>query len=704
MAADSQRDFHLRCINCMALKGDKSKCPVCGYDESKFIPESLYLQPRTLLFGQYLCGLPLGKGGFGITYIGWDAALERKVAIKEFFPSALATRLQGQSTVMANSTEEREFLQIGLRMFLDEARRVAQFHEVEGIVTVHNFFEANNTAYMVMEYLAGSDLHAYLQKHGGRLSVEETLRLMRPVLEALKRIHAAKVYHRDISTQNIIITERNQLKLIDFGAAKYTVRERSDTVRVVKPGYSPLEQYSSRGSIGPWTDIYAVGATLYLLMSGELPPESPDRLYQDDLIPLAERAELSVPEHISQAVLHCLAVKADDRYQSVEALEAALWPREAAQPTRPLAAAPPPPTVPLTPATGGAPNKSKLAIGLAAGVGGLVALGLAAFLFMHGPTPPAPTPKPPSPPAPVAVKPAPKPTPPGPPPVATAPTPKPTPPPQRASAPKPKPKPTPPPSSLSSAENQRAQRLLTALGLYSGPAHGRWDRASQDAAKRFQRSKGLSPTGRLDQGLLQRLAEEQRFLLSRALDRGDSHLAAKQLDAAEGEYKKARQLDPQSHRAQQGLWKVAVLRKAPLDHGYLSLNCYPKASVYFNGRLLGSTPLSGVKLPVGSQVLEVRAYGATQKVTVSIQKNQTTRTQATLTGGALSVNSSPAAEIFLDGIPLGYTPLTRSNLYLGPHVLSARLSGYRSQETNVVLRRGRTVNIRFQLVRTRGED
>jgi serine/threonine protein kinase/tetratricopeptide (TPR) repeat protein len=797
MGAMPENDFLNRCINCMADKGEHAKCPECGYDEGRFVQEALYLRPRTILNTKYLCGLPLGKGGFGITYIGWDIALERKLAIKEFFPSALATRHQNQSTVLANSSEEQEYLEIGLRMFLDEARRVAQFHHVDGIVTVHDFYEENSTAYMVMEYLSGSDLHAFLRKQGGRLALDQTLDLIHPVLQALKHIHAGKVYHRDISAQNIIVTDQGQPKLIDFGAAKYTVRERSDTVRVVKAGYSPLEQYSSRGKIGPWTDIYALGATLYLLLSGDLPPESPDRYYKDDLVPLSEYDGLDVPEHINQAVLHCLSVKFDDRYQKVDELEAALFAggHPVASQTDTVALQPPPPVPPeppteIAPPSSGPPKqepsrgKTKKAVLLAAVLGAL-ALGLVAFLLV-GKDKGSPKPSAPAPAAAVAV--------------GAKVSPKPQDAKQRTAKLN---------IALAKAdEHLKANRLAEAERDYKKALEV--DPKSQKARQGIQavaearqsvqqdkRYKTLLQKGRqsLAQGKLatardsfqqalrirpkakeaqqgletarKRIAADQQAKkYAELLRQGEENLAQGKLEQAQAYFQQALQIKPQATQARQGLKtaqeRIAKAQKekqyqelmrqgrsslakgkleqakdsfqqalnikpqseesrqalesvknkiaakpssAPpvVEHGKLLVGCQPVAKVFMDGQLLGTTPLGADQIPVGKHSIKVKGFGAVRSVEVYIEKGQKKEIRLLLKGGTLSVNSAPWAEILLDGQKVGYTPLRREGLVLGPHVVTAQRDGFQTQRKHISFQLGKPVSISFQLRRKLGD-
>jgi serine/threonine protein kinase len=310
------------CIHCLCHKGKASLCPQCGYDERQYQEHPLYLKPRTVLKNQYVLGIPLGQGGFGITYLGLDKWLQKKVAIKEYLPAALVTRDVRTAMAIPLKNQQDTFNQ-GLQLFITEARNLAKFDH-SNIVRVLNFFEENQTAYMVMEYLEGRSLTDLLNQVGGRLSVASTLAIVLPLLNALAEIHAHHIYHRDISPQNIRLLNTGIPILLDFGAARYIVGEQSRSLDLVlKHGYSPLEQYSGKGKIGAWTDIYAVGAVLYLMLTGILPPAATDRFGEDNLTPPIAM-NLEIPLAISNAVMRALAIKSEERFQTVAEFQAAL--------------------------------------------------------------------------------------------------------------------------------------------------------------------------------------------------------------------------------------------------------------------------------------------------------------------------------------------------------------------------------------------
>lgn len=318
------------CINCMEEKGENPVCKHCGYDERKFEQHPSYLKPRTFLNNaRYILGKNLGGGGFGTTYIGFDTVLSQKVVIKEYFPSVLVTRDIDRATVIPLNVEKSEFFREGVKLFTEEARMVAKFSQNAHIVNVYDCFEGHGTGYIVMDFLEGDDLAAFLKKKGGKIPLGDAQQIVFPLLDALKEVHSKKLYHRDISPQNIIFTPDTGPVLIDFGAARYVVDEQSRSLDiVVKPGYSPLEQYSSAGKIGAWTDVYACGATLYQMITGEIPPPALDRLGKDDLQP-PSRILPELPQNISKkklddAILHALAVRIEDRFQTVDEFKAAL--------------------------------------------------------------------------------------------------------------------------------------------------------------------------------------------------------------------------------------------------------------------------------------------------------------------------------------------------------------------------------------------
>lgn len=312
------------CFSCMSDYQDTEHCPFCGYS-NKNLPESeLHLQPGTALDNKYLIGRSLGQGGFGITYLAWDQKLNLKLAIKEYLPTELAYRTSGRQEISVYKEDLLQYFQYGLEKYLEEARLLARFAGHPNIVWIRDYFEANRTAYIVMEYVEGVTIKDYLKLRQAPLKYKQALDIFLPVMEALREVHAAGILHRDISPDNMLLDKRNRVVLIDFGAARQAVGEKSGSLSVImKPGFSPIEQYHRKGKQGPWTDIYALAATFYLAITGKVPPESLDRLNNDPLIKPSYLAD-DIPEHLENMLMKALAVKAEDRYQSVEEFQKAL--------------------------------------------------------------------------------------------------------------------------------------------------------------------------------------------------------------------------------------------------------------------------------------------------------------------------------------------------------------------------------------------
>lgn len=316
-------DYDKLCMGCMRQKDDSGICPYCGYNTGE-AHDPRCLPPGTILNGQYLVGKVLGQGGFGITYIALDLNLETKVAIKEYMPDGLVTRTLGENTVAAYSSSKLEHFEYGMGKFLDEAKMMAKFTDVKSIVSVKNFFKENGTAYFVMDFIEGTNLAQYLQSKGGKIPLYEALDLMTEVIDALAVVHRNGMLHRDISPDNIYLTKDGTIKLLDFGAARYAVGEQSKSLSIIlKPGYAPEEQYRSKGVQGAWTDIYATAATLYRMITGQLPPESMDRLNEDELVP-PSKLGVTIAPGVENAILKALAVRAENRFQTMEDFKAML--------------------------------------------------------------------------------------------------------------------------------------------------------------------------------------------------------------------------------------------------------------------------------------------------------------------------------------------------------------------------------------------
>ena len=312
------------CPDCMAeLNNNGRFCPKCGFDRAAYTTEPHHLIPGTVLRGRYRIGRVLGEGGFGITYVGWDTVLNLKVAIKEFYMTGYVSRMNTCSaSVRVSGSTHGEAFQKNRERFLDEARVLARFAEEEGIVGIRDHFEENNTAYIVMSFLSGVTLKEYL-KQKGKLNWESTCRILMPVLRSLSEVHKQGIIHRDISPDNIMLTDRGQVKLLDFGAAREFASSDVRSLSIIlKPGYAPEEQYRSKGQQGPWTDVYALCATIYRCLTGITPEESMERTFRDTLRPPHELCDC--PPSVSAVLMKGLAVYAQDRYPSVTALLAAL--------------------------------------------------------------------------------------------------------------------------------------------------------------------------------------------------------------------------------------------------------------------------------------------------------------------------------------------------------------------------------------------
>ena len=276
------------------------------------------LRKGTRLIGRYTIERVLGQGGFGITYLGIDELHEKKVAIKEFFPQGIVTRnIEYEDAVTVTFVGEKDNYNKGKEKFLKEARIMARFSKDEGIVKAQDFFEINNTAYIVMEYLEGITLKQYLRENE-RIEPEELLELFVPLIESLDEIHSQGLIHRDISPDNIMVLLGGKIKLMDFGAARdYTDFGEKSLSLILKPGYAPPEQYQTHGVQGPWTDIYALCATMYKCLTGENPPDAIERVMDDNLKEISEFG-IPVSKQMEETIIKGMSISARNRYQNIE--------------------------------------------------------------------------------------------------------------------------------------------------------------------------------------------------------------------------------------------------------------------------------------------------------------------------------------------------------------------------------------------------
>ena len=317
-----------RCDSCFReYEGDL--CPHCGGAQNG--PHQLPV--GTVLRDRYKLGRVLGQGGFGITYLGWDTLLQRPLAVKEFYPSGTVFRRTQISTeVQCDNQDMVPHYEYSKERFLREAQALVRFRDIPEIVDIQDFIRENNTAYIIMEYVRGVDLAKYIQLKGGRLSPDETFRILRPIMEALAKVHRGGIVHRDISPDNIILDPMGGAKLLDFGAVRAVEDPDVDkglnksTEAILKQGFAPIEQYNTRGSLGPWTDEYALCATVWYCLTGEIPTEVSLRM-AEGIDPDWSSIE-GLPEHQQKALEKGFRCRAKDRYKTVDELLADLFPEE----------------------------------------------------------------------------------------------------------------------------------------------------------------------------------------------------------------------------------------------------------------------------------------------------------------------------------------------------------------------------------------
>lgn len=315
-------DYNKLCLKCMHETVSDGMCSFC-HSSTDFDQDPAFALPlNAILHGRYLVGAVLGHGGFGITYIAYDLKENRRVAIKEYMPDGLSTRIPG-TTEMTVHTNKDDY-EYGLNKFLEEARIIYKYQHNPSIISVHALFEENRTAYYVMEYLEGCDLRTYISLKGGRLPWQEGIRLLLPVCDALRELHKQNIIHRDVSPDNIYICKNGNVKLLDFGAARMALGNKSQSLSIIlKRGYAPEEQYRSHGNQGPHTDVYALAGTLYHTITGRTPPEAPQRVFRDELVPPSMYCPDLLP-YVNMAILKALSVKAEDRFPDMASFKAAL--------------------------------------------------------------------------------------------------------------------------------------------------------------------------------------------------------------------------------------------------------------------------------------------------------------------------------------------------------------------------------------------
>ena len=303
------------CDFCFSPLDENGVCDKCNSDSQNDYGEVGLLLPGTNLLGKYIIGKALGRGGFGATYVAYSADLKKAVAVKEYFPINISYRTKGEEELKVISKEKLELFEQGANRFFEEAKTIAMFNSNPNIVSVYEFFHANGTVYYSMEYLKGTDLKKYIARKGGRLGEAETVEITLQLCNALNEIHNARVLHRDITPDNIFICDDGCVKLIDFGASKQVLSDlQAGFSAVLKQGFAPIEQYTKNGVQGVGTDIYALGATIYYMLTGTVPPDAVDR----EKNPEIQLNFNSVNSQFFVALISgCMRPNLEERYQSV---------------------------------------------------------------------------------------------------------------------------------------------------------------------------------------------------------------------------------------------------------------------------------------------------------------------------------------------------------------------------------------------------
>lgn len=306
------------CMGCMNQVADHEiVCPHCGFNETTLRQESYYLDPGTIVGGKYIVGRVMSYGGHTVSYLGYDAEKNQKVIIKEYLPSDFSTRSDGEKEVTIYSGDaETQFMQ-GLTNYLNESSRIQQLGHVDGIADIYDCLAENETGYVISEYVEGQSLKAIMDS-GKKYSVSATVSVIKKILNGLRQVHPLDVIHCDIAPETVMITDNGEIKLTDFGATRYVTTANSKSLAIIlKQGYAPEEQYRSKGVRGPWTDVYAVAAVMYRMITGIVPQESVERALMDELKEPSKMG-VQIPTHIENALMNALNVYQEERTPSAE--------------------------------------------------------------------------------------------------------------------------------------------------------------------------------------------------------------------------------------------------------------------------------------------------------------------------------------------------------------------------------------------------
>ena len=309
-----------KCLHCMVgvYDGSTGICPVCNHRKDETNAD-YQLPIGSVIGGRYIVGRALGQGGFGITYIGWDIPDNRKIAVKEYYPSGCISRKKDNYTVAPYEDTENFFIyEKGKKRFLDEAERLKEINDVSNVVRVNAYFSENNTAYIVMDYVEGISFKKYLFDCGGKTTLTDTLEKLHPVVTALSEIHKKGILHRDISPDNIILSPLGAV-LIDFGSSReYSFETPTSKTINVKTGYAPMEQYDTHGKQGPWTDVFAFASTIYRAVTGTLPANAIIRSENSSELKSPHLLNPDITPAEERVLLKGMEVDIQKRYQDID--------------------------------------------------------------------------------------------------------------------------------------------------------------------------------------------------------------------------------------------------------------------------------------------------------------------------------------------------------------------------------------------------
>ena len=312
----------IRCMGCMELYNSRYRvCPYCGYIRGTNSKEIRDLPPGTRLDLHYrepiVVGRVLGYGYCGVTYVGFDYILRQKIALKEFMPVDMSTRFLDQTDVFLWDEREKKTFEIEKSKIIERAEKLKKYRGIPNIVHVFGTFEENNTVYTVMEYCDGESVQSILERQGP-LKLREALHIVFEVAEGLRPLHEEGILNLNIAPKNIYRTSDGIVKLVEFSAQQYLNNRNGPGARILSnPGYDPKEVYLNKGKLGPWTDVYALAATFYKMLTGKTPPEFTQRIGKDTLIPPSKMGVI-IPENIENALLNAMNIEIEDRTGSLE--------------------------------------------------------------------------------------------------------------------------------------------------------------------------------------------------------------------------------------------------------------------------------------------------------------------------------------------------------------------------------------------------